>query len=686
MRTAFAAALVIGLVAGGVLSAYRVATRSSGAPAVADATSGPSATATPSSGTSPRTTAEAFARAWSDGDIDALHRLLSRESQVRYPPSEFAAEYLDFETETTARTLEASVASVEGSAARLTVHLDTGYFGAFDYTTTLNLVREGERWAVSWDRVAIHPDLSGLRSFRSDIQRPGRGSILDRNGVVLSETVELRMLGLNRSLVADQATLRAALVAFGFPAADIDAAFASSLGQDQRVPVGPVADERAEEALALPGQFPGVLIYAEARRVHPLGAAAAHVVGYTRELNAEEVAAGRAEGARPGDRTGASGLEAGLDDRLSGLPGAELILVGPDGATVRVIASQPFQPAEDVTTTLDAAVLQATYQRLGERPGAAVVLDPRTNSILALNSSPSFDPDAFERGDSAAIAAINASTDAPLLNRATFGLYSAGSTFKLITGAAGLISGIFSPSSTIFCGATWEGIDPPRRNWEGAQGPLTIAGGLMRSCNPVFYEIAYQLYQSGTGLLSKTARDFGFGAPTGVVGLFEEAGLVPDAEWKQEVRGETWFPGDEVNLGIGQGDLLVTPLQLANAYSSFVARELRTPVIMSGLTAEALGPIPLSDAGFALLAEGLRLVAGPNGTANSVFWNAGYTNFAGKSGTAEDAGLQQHVLFVAMSPASAPAAIAAVVLDGGESGSLEAGPIARDLVLSALSR
>lgn len=686
MRTAFAVALVVGLVIGGVVSAYRVVTRSASFSAAGDPTPAASATIDPGAGTSPRGAAEAFARAWSAGDIDALHRLLSREAQVRYPPAEFAAEYRDFETEVTARTLDASVASLEGSTARLAVHLETGYFGAFDYTTTLNLVREGDRWTVSWDRVAIHPDLSGLRTFRSQIERPRRGSILDRNGVVLAETAELRMLGLNRSLVTDQPALREALVAFGFPAADVDAAFASALGRNQRVPVGPVADARAEEALALPGRYPGVLIYSDARRVHPLGAAAAHVVGYTRELDAAEVEAGRSRGARPGDRTGASGLEAGLDGRLSGLPGAELLLVGPDGATVRVIASQPFQPGENVTTTLDAAVLKAAHQRLGERPGAAVVMDPRTNTVLALNSAPSFDPDAFERGDAAAIAAINASAGAPLLNRATFGLYSAGSTFKLITGAAGLISGIFSPSSTIFCGATWDGIDPPRRNWEGAQGPLTIAGGLMRSCNPVFYEIAFQLYQSGAGLLSKTARDFGFGAPTGVVGLFEEAGLVPDAEWKRQARGESWFPGDEVNLGIGQGDLLVTPLQLANAYTSFVARELRTPVIVSSLAAEARGPIPLTDAAFAHLAEGLRLVAGPNGTANSVFWNAGYTDFAGKSGTAEDAGLQQHVLFVAMSPASAPAAVAAVVLDGGQSGSLEAGPIARDLVLSALSR
>ena len=141
MRTVFAVALVVGLVAGGVLSAYRVATRSGSSPAGAGASPGVTVTATPAATGSPRATADAYVRAWSAGDIDALHRLLSRESKVRYPPAEFAAEYRDFETETTARTLEASVASVEGSTARLAVHLDTGYFGAFDYTTALTLVR-----------------------------------------------------------------------------------------------------------------------------------------------------------------------------------------------------------------------------------------------------------------------------------------------------------------------------------------------------------------------------------------------------------------------------------------------------------------------------------------------------------------------------------------------------------------
>jgi penicillin-binding protein 2 len=227
-------------------------------------------------------------------------------------------------------------------------------------------------------------------------------------------------------------------------------------------------------------------------------------------------------------------------------------------------------------------------------------------------------------------------------------------------------------------------VDPPRRNWEGSQGPLTIAQGLMRSCNPVFYEIGLKLYETDN-LLSQMARMFGFGEETGVVGIGEEAGLVPDAINKRERTGEPWYPGDEVNLSIGQGDLLITPLQLANAYSTFVTRELRVPRLLLNEEATKRGDLPLTDQQWAHLDLGLRLVTGEGGTARSAFALAGYTNFSGKSGTAEDANEQQHVLFVAMGPANAPRAVAAVVLDDGDSGSIEAGPIARDLVIAALN-
>jgi penicillin-binding protein 2 len=178
---------------------------------------------------------------------------------------------------------------------------------------------------------------------------------------------------------------------------------------------------------------------------------------------------------------------------------------------------------------------------------------------------------------------------------------------------------------------------------------------------------------------------FGFGKSSGVVGLFDEDGQVPDAQQKRARTGQPWFPGDEVNLGIGQGDLLITPLQLANAYTAFVNRELRAPRLLESQPQAAGTPIPLDDTQWAHLMNGLRLVTSATGTASAAFAFAGYNDFAGKSGTAEDAGSQQHVLFVAMAPAAAPRAVAAVVLDEGQSGSIEAGPIARDIVLAALN-
>ena len=682
MRALFLGAVVVGLVVGGVVAGVRAVMRDSGG----SEDSGAEAPAG-----SPRATAEEWAAAWSRDDLDALHALLTPAAQQTYPLSTFRDAYSDFEVETTLLSIEATVVrAVEGSA-ELAVRASTAYFGDLEYSTTLNLVRTPDRWLVDWSPTAIHPDLLPGYEIRSEIKRPTRGAIYDRNGQPLAITRDVRMLGLNRSLVTDRAALTAALLEFGFTQEQIDAAFNYPGGPQQRVPVGPIPDEKAEQAALQLRDIPGVVIYFEAQRMHPLGEAGAHVIGYTREYTAEELEELRGQGYRVGDRVGAVGLEAALNETLAGKPGGELAIYDAAGNLVKTLASRPFVQGQDVRTTLDANVLVAAQARLQGRAGAGVIIDPRTNEVLAIVSSPSFSPDAFERNDAAALNAIISASNAPLSNRATEGTYSAGSVFKLITGAAGMAYGGYTPQSTIMCGAIWDGIDPPRRNWEGSQGPLTIAGGLMRSCNPVFYEIALTLYNLTPGdapssPLSQMARLFGFGSKTGIGVLPEEEGLVPDAAWKREARGEPWYPGDEVNLGIGQGDLLITPLQLANAYSAFIHGALRKPVILQGQEAERVNDIPLTPEQFAHLREGLKLVTGPNGTAAAAFYNAGYTDFAGKSGTAEDAGAQQHVLFVAYSPADSPEAVAAVVLDDGESGSIEAGPIARDMVLAALGR
>ncbi|MBA4179826.1 MAG: hypothetical protein C0506_04485 [Anaerolinea sp.] len=675
MRGIFLGAVVLGLVAGGIVAGARaVSWGGNGGAKVAGA---------PAEAGSARATVEAFATAWSAENYEALFLLLDPESQRATTLEQFADTYASFASEMTRIDLRVTPGEVRGSQATLSVNLATAYFGQFEYTTVLNLTKTPAAWAVHWDPSAIHPDMSGGQAFKSAVQRPVRGTIFDRNGAPLAVTRDVRFLGLNRSAVGDRIALTNALVAFGFSKEQVDAAFASPAGQSQRVQVGPVPDEKAEAASTQLRGIPGVLLYFESRRVHPLGAAAAHVVGYTRELTAEELARRPGEGLRPGDRVGATGIEASMEAVLAGKVGSELRLVDAGGATVRTILSREYVAAKEVRTTLDARVLQAAAGRLGERAGAAVVIDPRTNFVLAMNSSPSFDPDAFERNDRAALAAITAAAGSPLTNRATAGLYSAGSTFKLITGAAGLVYGGYKPSDLLECGAVWRGVDPPRRNWEGGQGLLTIAQGLMRSCNSVFYEIGLTLYNGTEGALSKMAREFGLGAASGIVGLGEEEGLVPDAAWKRTKTGLPWYPGDEVNLAIGQGDLLITPLQLANAYSTFVSNALRAPVVLAGEEAKVRGTLPLTPEQKAHLLLGLKLVTSATGTASAAFALAGYTDFAGKSGTAEDVGTQQHVLFVAMSPANAPTALVAIVLDEGQSGSIEAGPIARDLVLVA---
>ena len=679
MRGAFLAAVVVGLLFGGTVAGARLMSGDNGSPAPA---STPAETPTPDPG-SPLATAESFASAFASRDTEAIFGMLDASSLRIYTLPDLQSVYSNFYDETTFRSLTAEVTQHSETGAAFLVTLSTAYFGDIEYSIQVPFTADSDRYAITWSPAAVHPELrAGLR-MTSTIERPSRGSILDRDGAPLAQTINIRYIGLNRAIIPDRAAVTARLEAFGFPRADIDAAFDSPLGLSQRVDVGTVEDARAEEANRMVVETTGLVIYFVSQRQHPLGPAAAHAVGYTRELTADELRARSGQGYRTGDRVGATGLEATMDSILAGRAGGVLNVVNGAGAVSATIVERPFVQGQDVQTTLRSSVLVATQQRLGERLGAAIVMDPRDNSILALNSSPSFDPNAFERGDSAAISAIFAKPGDPLNNRATAGLYSAGSTFKLVTGAAGLLSGQYSPSSVLDCGALWYGVDPPRRNWEGARGPLTIAQGLMRSCNPVFYEIGLTLYQTDN-FLSEVARSFGFGEPTGTVGINDEAGLVPDAAWKRANRGDAWFPGDEVNLSIGQGDLLITPLQLVNSYSAFITNTLRTPIILAGQEAVERGPLGLSPAIHEHLTNGLKLVTGPSGTANYAFSNAGYTYFAGKSGTAEDTNEQQHVLFVAYAPADAPAAVAAVVLEDGESGSIEAGPMARDMVLAAL--
>jgi len=289
-------------------------------------------------------------------------------------------------------------------------------------------------------------------------------------------------------------------------------------------------------------------------------------------------------------------------------------------------------------------------------------------------------------------------TDArqPFLHRPLLATYPPGSIFKVVTAAAGLERGGYSTSSTFHCSPVWTGLGEAyaKNNWQTVdRGYLTIAEGLMASCNPVFYDIAVKVDQTDPGILPEFARGFGYGGPTGIEGLDEAAGLVPDAEWKEQNVGEAWYTGDAVNMGIGQGYVLVTPLQIANAYSAIAGDgTLRKPLLIKGIgqaggtavqerAAEVIGPLPVSSGTLSTIREGLRLVTqSSGGTSYQVFLGSS-VDAAGKSGTAEDISFgANHVFFVAYANRSAPSIIALAALETGESGSREAGPMVRAIL------
>jgi penicillin-binding protein 2 len=451
--------------------------------------------------------------------------------------------------------------------------------------------------------------------------------------------------------------------------------------------------------------IPGVIVHDEPQRVYPLGPTAAHVVGYVAKITADQLAKLRGEGYGPDDIVGASGLEATYELQLAGKRGARLAIVTPDGQEVQELASRPGASPQEIVTTIDVKAQQGAEAALAtsKSTGSLVMLDPTDNSVLAMVSSPSFDPNWFVQGlTQDQTNQIFDETRKPLLNRATLATYPPGSTFKVVTATAGLERGGLNTSSRLPCPPVWYGLGQnlPKANWRPDDlGSISVSDALMTSCNPVFYQIGLMLDHVDPNILPGMTSAFGYGRPTGINGVDESPGLAPNPDWKQKSLKEAWFTGDTVNMAIGQGYLLVTPLQVANAYSAITrSGDLRSPLLVREMRpavanatpqefqSQSLGQIPFSATTLQVLRDGLtRVVQDPRGTAYSTFQGS-RLDAAGKSGTAEDQGLQNHVLFVSYAPRTAPKALAVVVLDSGASGSLEAGPIVRRALETYLGR
>ncbi|MGK7888813.1 MAG: penicillin-binding protein 2 [Leptolyngbyaceae cyanobacterium] len=430
-------------------------------------------------------------------------------------------------------------------------------------------------------------------------------------------------------------------------------------------------------------ELKGVQIEAETERVYPNGDLAAHVLGYTGEISQENLIELRDEGYRLGDIVGQSGAEIAFESELRGEWGGQQIEVDGLGQVLQVLGEKLPQRGSDVRLTLDLELQRAAEAALGDLRGAVVAIDPRNGAVRAMVSRPTYDPNAFATAISSEEWEDIQQREFPLVNRALQGFPPA-STFKFVTTTAAIESGTYAPNTILPTFAYYEMGGIRFGDWNRAGfGPLGFVGAIAWSSDTFFYQTAVKM--GGETLIDWTRR-YGFGEKTGIELWREEAaGLVPDDAWKRENIGERWFPGDSINMSIGQGYLLASPLQVAVMFAVVAnGGDLVTPhQLQDGeVSRQWRTSLGISDTTMQILEDGARQVL-TRGTGIKV--NSPLVTLAGKSGTAEDPPRLSHAWFGAYGPYNDPEREPEIVVvafgeNSGGGGSATTGPIVREIL------
>ena len=538
---------------------------------------------------------------------------------------------------------------------------------------------------------------------------PGRGLIYDRNGVVLADNKPSFNLTLTRERTGGTAQVLDTLVQVLGLDSEERAGFDKDLRRGRK-PFEPVTlmFGLTEEQIALiaVNQFrlPGLDVEAQFIREYPMGAHFAHSVGYVGRINEKEAKTLDSTEYRGTQSIGKTGIEHFYEAQLHGHVGYEEVETNAQGRVMRVLRHQDPVPGQDIVLSLDAHLQLAAEKALGDRRGSVVALDPASGEVLAMVSNPSFDPNLFVKGISfKQYAELRDSIDRPLFNRVLRGLYAPGSTVKPEVAIAGLDSGVITPGSRVFDPGYYElpNYDHKYRNWNrSGDGWVDMYSAIMRSNDTYFYDLAHKL---GIERLHDYLSEFGLGQKVSLDMFEESAGLMPSPAWKRANRRQAWYPGETLILGIGQGYMQVTPLQLAQATSLLASKGVwhRPHLAMTvGDTAPVdENPIPnivLHDSrAWDQVNEGMQMVMhAPRGIARAAAAGAQY-RIAGKSGTAQmvaikqgerynrDKTLERHrdnALFVGFAPAERPGIVVAVMIENGEAGGRVAGPVVREVM------
>ncbi|MBN2305464.1 MAG: hypothetical protein JXQ72_13345 [Anaerolineae bacterium] len=677
--------------------------------------------------------ATTFLTAWQDGDYATMYSLISVNSRDAYRETDFADEYEyvaeQMTTDSLTATITGSLRQGTTAAIQYDVTFTTNFFGEIlDPGRTMRLIETPEGWRVAWSRIDILEDLAAGARLDRRQTLPGRGNIYDRNGNVLVDqngrAVGIRLVKQEIPNMASCLDLLSSLLRKEY--GELEAAVAQ-YNSDTLFLIGetdPDTFQNAEQALrsrCAVGDDPNDTFIRTTRRYY--GELAPHLIGYIGQIQPEQVAEYSAKGYPSGALIGQAGIEQAYEEYLAGKPGGKLVIVAPSGETLREIAEADPEPGQSVYLSIDrdlqAAVQDAFIEAYNyasptwgytSKGGAAVVMEVKTGEILAMVSYPWFDPSLFNPDSPvwdrvSAVQALQSDLRTPLVNRVTNGGYPAGSIFKIVSTVAGLDSGVYPADTWYTCTAVWshpEDVLEQRTDWiygTGAHGTINFPQALTYSCDPYFWELSVALNAEDPDLLPGYAYKMGLGVPTGQDVLDEKVGYIPNPEDTFLRTAAQWGIGDVANLVIGQGDMLITPLQIARMTVAVAnGGTLYKPLFVNriGLIGEEpvyeAEPVPTQidvDADiFALVREAMcQVTLDPNGTARYMFedWYNFQTNepiVCGKTGTAQT-GLETtkpHAWFVAFTPRDDPEIAIAVMVENSCEGSEVAAPLTRRII------
>ncbi len=526
---------------------------------------------------------------------------------------------------------------------------------------------------------------------------PPRGVILDRNGVLLAENIPIYVLEIIPERVKDSARTIAQLqkILPSISSEDIDNFNRARHHNRSFIPI-PLKLKLTQEEVAIFAlhqyQFKGVSVKARLMRFYPLGELTAHILGYVGRINIKELQSVNSSNYRATNFIGKTGIEQFYEDSLHGIVGYQQIETDVSGRTIRVIKKQNPIPGKKLLLTIDIRLQQAAYTAMHDRRGAVVLMSTHSGEILAMVSSPSFNPNIFVNGINAEnYRKLTMATDKPLYNRAVRGLYPPASTIKPFIALAGLEKNVVDKSSRIF-DPGWFKLPHSThayRDWrKSGHGSISMIRAITVSCDTYFYQLGQKL---GIAAIEEVLNQFGFGQLTHVDLNEEASGLLPSPRWKRTVKKTSWYPGDTLITSIGQGFMLASPLQLANATVALARQGIRFRPHLLYKTLEnsdkteqlypALEDYPIrlrDDEIWNTIQQGMQnVITSHEGTGHRFGRKPPYS-VAAKTGTAQVFGgkkydkqtqsemseyLRDHSLFIAYAPVESPEVSIAVIVE-----------------------